>query len=198
VTGRGGRVVAFVEGKGEMDAVPTLVHRVVARYHPSVPPPVVRPLRVHRDALLGSPEEWDRCTQLAQAFGPTGLLVLLDADDDCAAQKGPALQAELQRRCGSLPVQVVFAVREYECWFLAALDSVRAVLRLAPSASAPPEPEQVRGAKEYLARLMPRHTTYRPTVDQKRRTAALDLEAARTASPSFDKLCRAVGTLLTT
>ena len=87
-------------------------------------------------------------------------------------------------------------MRGYECWFLAALDSVRAVLRLAPSASAPPE--QVRGAKEYLARLMPRHTTYRPTVDQKRCTAAVDLEAARTASPSFDKLCRAVGTLLTT
>jgi hypothetical protein len=57
--------------------------------------------------------------------------------------------------------------------------------------ASPNQPEQIRGAKEWLRDRMPEGRTYSPTVDQAKLTAAMDLTSARSA-PSFDRLCRII------
>ena len=61
--------------------------------------------------------------------------------------------------------------------------------------SSPENPEQIRGAKEWLDRRMTPGRKYSPTVDQAALVASLDLHAAR-ACRSFDRLCREVGRLI--
>ena len=64
---------------------------------------------------------------------------------------------------------------------------------LARDLVAPPGPESIRGAKEWLGRHM--QTPYRPTADQAAFTATVDIPSARRRSASFDKLWRAVSAL---
>jgi hypothetical protein len=53
-----------------------------------------------------------------------GVLVLLDADDDCPAEYGPALLARAKAARPDKQVAVVLAMREFEAWFLAAAPSL--------------------------------------------------------------------------
>ena len=114
------------------------------------------------------------------------VLVLIDADDDCPAKLGPSLLRRLRGRLPDRPSAVVLAKREFEAWFLAAARSLRGCRGLAQDLGPPAHPEEIRGAKEWLARRMGR---YRPTLDQPALAAVMDLEEARRA-PSFDKLWR--------
>ena len=84
---------------------------------------------------------------------------------------------------------MVLATREYEAWFIAAAESV-----VSGVSAAPENPEAIRGAKEWIGRYQP----YRPTVDQASMTATFDMTKARRKAPSFDKMWRAVETLLKT
>lgn len=182
------KVVPIVEGQGDVEAVPVLIRRVAA--HCQVTVEVARPIRVARTRLLKS-DEVERAVQLAsQKAGPDGrVLILIDADDECPATLGP----ELARRAASArpdrPHHVVIAKREFEAWFIAAADSLRGRRSLALDLSAPADPEQIRGAKEWLGRHMTSGRGYRETVDQAALAAVFDLEAAREI-PSFDKCYR--------
>lgn len=127
-----------------------------------------------------------------------GVLVLLDADDadDCPARLGPELLARCVAQRSDVSISVVLAKREFETWFLAAASSLAGRRGLAPDLRAPDEPEEVRGAKEWLRRRMAVGATYSPTQDQPALTTLFDLNVARTASPSFDKCHREVTRLL--
>lgn len=126
--------------------------------------------------------------------GPGGVLVLLDADDDLPCQLGPSL-LDRARRVRSVEIGVVVARSEFESWFLAAAPSLAGYRDLADPLDAPSAPEDLRGAKEWLSGRMAGHP-YEPTVDQAKLASQFDLDMARTASPSFDKLWRDVSRLL--
>lgn len=133
----------------------------------------------------------------ARTHGGRGAtLVLLDGDDDCAALLGPELQARAERARPDAPVAVVLAVKEYEAWFLAAAQSLAGRRGLREDLEGPPGPEAVRDAKGWLQRQRTDGRSYRPTVDQPALSAAIDLDAARAGSASFDKLWREVELLL--
>lgn len=189
------RIVAIVEGHGEVLAVPTLLHRIATRVAPDETI-IVSPLRVHRSKIV-APGELEQAMALAvRRIGSDGcVLVLLDADDDCPAQLGPHL---LERATGAAPnhaVSVVLAKSEYEAWFLASATTVAGHLGIRSGFSPPAEPEAVRNAKGYLTDQMPRGQSYSPTKHQQELTRALDPDLARSA-PSFDKLWREVASLL--
>ena len=93
-----------------------------------------------------------------------------------------------------LPIEVVLANREYESWFIAAVDSLRGVRGITNDTDVPEDPESIQGAKEWLRSKM--SGSYRPTADQAALTARFDLEVARRRAPSFDKMWRAVSALL--
>lgn len=190
-------LVPLVEGQGELQALPVLLRRIIAAIDPMRAVTVAKPLRVGRGSMLKA-GELERYVELAArlADGDGGVLVLVDADDDCAAELGPQLLARAQNRRPGHPIAVVVAVREFEAWFLAAAASL-AGRRGLPADLAPPlQPEEIRDAKGWLQKQRIDGLAYSPTVDQPALAAALDLDLARANAPSFDKLWREIERLV--
>lgn len=173
-----------------MEAVPTLLRRIAAQIGPGEAAlQVPHPIRVPKSRLM-KPRELERSVELAarQCEPGDGILVLLDADDDCPAALGPELLGRARTARADRVIGVVLAKREYESWFLAAAPSIAGHRGLDPELSPPDDPESIRGAKEWLSRSMS-GGSYRETIDQAPLTAVFDLDAARKA-PSFAKLWR--------
>ena len=189
-------IITIVEGDGDVYAVPILIRRIVraAALDADVP----RPIRVKRDRFLHKENEFERYVELAaRQSGSSGrILIILDAEDDCPRDLGPDI---LQRATAARPdrhIQVVLAKREYEAWFLAAANSLAGHRELSTDTTAPAEPESIRDAKGWLTKRMPRGRAYKETRDQPALTDRFDMDSARRAAPSFDKMWRTVLDLL--
>ena len=182
------RIVAIVEGKGEVQAVPVLLRRITQELGQY--PEILPPLRIPKTRLMKE-GELERAVRAAGAIGGPGaaILVLVDADEDCPGTLGPTL---LSRACRARPdrqIRVVLAKTEFEAWFLAAAESLRGKRGLRGDLQPPKNPEAVSGAKEWLRRNADTGFSYRPTLDQPALTQLFSLDQARRA-PSFDKLWR--------
>lgn len=186
-------LVPIVEGHGEVDAVPILLRRLLEQ-HGAHQVRVEKPIRLPRGRLVNR-DHLERAIRIGCAkTDDPAILVLLDADEDCPARLGPQLLSWARDVVPSrVPVGVVVAKTEYESWFLACLDQLRGQRGIRVDAEVPPDPEAIRGAKEYLQRQMVPGWVYSETVDQPALTRLLSLELARARSPSFDKLYREVG-----
>lgn len=184
----------IVEGHGEVQAVPRLVHRIAAEVSPGTVVVTPAPLRRPRGTLVKA-AEFERHVQLmARKVGPGGgVLVLLDADDDCPADLGPSLLRRAIDVRHDLKISVVVAKMEFEAWFLAAARSLAGVCGLPADLQPPDAPESIRAAKSWLSQRMDR--PYSPTVDQAALVGAMDLAAAR-AADSFDKCYRDISAML--
>lgn len=191
------RIASIVEGDGEVQAVPVLLRRLVTGLDDECWADVNTPLRLPRGKLV-QPGELERYVELgARSVGAGGaILVLADADDDCAATLGPQLLRRAAAQRSDMPVGVVLAVREYEAWFLASAASLSGKRGLGHDLQSPEKPEQIRDAKRWLQDHRVDGLAYRPILDQPALTAVLDLNVARMGSPSFDKLCREVERLI--
>ncbi len=186
----------IVEGHGDVQAAPVLVRRIIQEIDPQIHLRIPLPIRIPKNRMV-RPGELERAVDFAarQLSDHGGVLVLLDADEDCPALLGPDL---LERAKGSRPdkpVGLVIAKTEFESWFLAAAESLRGQRGLAQDLTSPSDPEGIRGAKEWLTRRMTTGRKYRETVDQIALARRLDLAAAARA-PSFRKLRRDVKRLV--
>ena len=189
----------IVEEHGEVAALPVLLRRIAAEVSPDTYVDILAPTRKNRAQLLSENGLENAVDQAAIDAGPRGgVLVLLDADDDCPAELGPALlaRARAARPDFASRIRVVLAKAEYEAWFLAAAASIRGRRGVDEQAARPLDPEAVRNAKGWLTARMPPGRRYSPPLHQAAFTAAFDLEAARQHSPSFDKMWRDVTSLL--
>lgn len=186
-------IAPIVEGQGEQSAVERLLWRIVNDAKPGTRLAVNPPIRVKSGTFLNDAHERARHVKLAAAKARAQtnghVLVLLDCEDDCPAQLGPRLLKEAQSAAGAVPVTVTLAHREYETWFIAAVESLRGVEGLQNTAVPPANPESMRDAKGWLGRLMPNR--YDPVSHQLRFTQRFDLAAARQVD-SFDRLYRKV------
>ncbi len=190
------RIASIVEGHGECEAVPILVRRIAYTLDPGLTPVVHPVIRVPASKLVKQ-GEIERAIELAtrKNAGQGGVLVLLDCDDGCPAEDGPVLLRRAVQARSDLPISVVLAKREFESWFLAAAESLRGHRGLPNDLAGPPDPEAVRGAKEWLEHRMPPGQAYTEASDQPALTAIFDLDAARRAD-SFDKCHRELIRLL--
>jgi hypothetical protein len=164
-------LASIVEGYGEQAAVPLIVRT----HWPKIEP--LRPIRFPRQNLV-KPDVLHRAAAIAEAAvvtagGCGGVLLLLDADHDCAATLASSLAAELARALPHRTCRCVLAVREFESWLVAGH-------RLAGS-----EPDERRPTKAWLRAQ--NEDRYQPTVDQPRFTSRLDIEQATRLSRSFRK-----------
>lgn len=188
------KVVPIVEGYAEVHAVPVLLRRI-AKALQVYDIQIGKPIRCHRHRLVKS-GELERAIELAvMKSGTQGrVLLLLDADEDCPAKLGPELLARAKQARGDVGIDVVFAKREFEAWFLGSLESLRLKYSIAEGSLPPADPEEIRGAKEYLSRLM--GGPYSEVIDQPSMADTFDMETARQRCPSFDKFWRTVTSLL--
>ena len=185
----------IIEGHGEVSSVPILLRRFAHEIFELYEFNVLAPYRLPKGRMRAVPHLENVVTlarrKLEQYEGEHAILIIRDADDDCPANEAPEMLQRAARVAEKIPVSVVFAKAEYETWFLAAVHSLCGYRRIVDNATAPPDPEAIRGAKEYLERqcMLPR-ATYSPTVDQPALTDRFSFDEARRACPSFDKLWR--------
>lgn len=189
------RLACIVEGHGETSAVPVLLRRIAAVINSHVVLQIPHPVRIPRSKLLRE-GELEKAVNLAAAkVAPSGgLVILIDADDDCPATLAPDLLKRVHAARSDLHVAVIVPKREFESWFLAAAESLRGRFRPSEDSFPPAAPEEIRGAKEWLRERLV-GSRYSATVDQPALAALFDLQQART-SPSFDKLWREMARLL--
>ena len=190
------QIGCIVEGHSEVEAVPILIRRVAESLYPELLVDTPRPIRVSRNQIVKA-GELERAVELAarKISGQGALFILLDSDDDCPAQLGPALLHRALQVRSNLPIAVVLAKHEFESWFLVTAESLRGQRGLRNDLQPPNNPEAISGAKEWLSQRMDGNKRYSPRLDQPGLTARFDLNQARYAD-SFDKCYRDITHLL--
>jgi hypothetical protein len=185
-------ILPIVEGHGEVTAVPILIRRIVAHYAPDAYAHVEPPIRTTRAGLVLA-GGLERTVELAarRTQATDGILILLDADDDCPRELAEALLERAKAARPDRAISVVVANREYEAWFIAAAQSIRGKRGLPDNMEPPEDPEAIRDAKGWLAHRTAQGFSYKPTVDQPALTQIFDLEQAY-AARSFRKLVKDV------
>jgi hypothetical protein len=189
-------IVPVVEGQGEVQAVPNLLHRIVTAAAPGMALRVSAPIRVKAGSFLQDDEYFRRHILLAGAKAAQSqghVLILLDCEDDCPARLGSALLQRAGEVRSDVSVIVCLAHREYETWFLTAALSLRGCCGLSHQLTPPADPEAHRGAKEWLSRHMP--YPYDPVQHQLDLTRAMNLEQAQ-QNQSFRRFVRKISETL--
>ena len=181
------KIQPIVEGHGDVAAFPVLLRRLVTEAQ-AWNVDVGQPIRRSRYQLVQEAEV-GRAVRLACLQPECGaVLILFDGDADCPAELGPAVQAWAAAAAGDMPCGVVMAHREYEAWFLAAIESLRGLSGIRDDADPHPAPETPRGAKEQLEVRMRPGTSYLERTDQPAFSARFSLSDAYSRSRSFRKL----------
>jgi hypothetical protein len=188
-------IATIVEGHAEVESFPVLLRRIFAQLGVS-DIQVTRPFRVKRNRVVKAGELERVINQtIRDRVGVGGIMLLIDSDDDCPTDLAPELLVRA-KKATEMPVSVVLAVREIECWFLGSKESLRGVNGVTETAAAPPNPENIRGAKEHLTQNMTRGRRYLSVDDQVSFAERSDLNLARERCPSFDKCFRDVERLI--
>ena len=189
------KIQPIVEGHGDVAAFPVLLRRLITEAQVwNVG--IGRPIRISRHKLVQEAEV-RRATRLARLQPECGaVLILFDGDSDCPAELGPAVQSWATAAAGNIPCRVVMAHREYEAWFLAAVESLRGQSGIRDNAEPHPAPEVPRGAKEQLEARMRPGTSYLEQTHQQEFSARFSLSDAYRRSRSFRKLTSSFGTLV--
>lgn len=126
--------------------------------------------------------------------GPEGFVVVLyDSDDDVPDRAEDATREALDAAGATAVVAV--AVREYEAWLLAGVESLRSHPSVLEDAAFAGDPESPRDAKGRLRDLMTE--PYKETLHQARLTAILDLDRAISRSPSLRRFTERVEQAIT-
>ncbi len=190
------KIGCIVEGESEVATVPLLIRRIAANLYPELPIVVPPPIRRPRNQVVKENELEKAVEFVARQIGGQGaIFIILDSDEDCPAELGPALLHRASQARSDLSIAVVIAKNEFEAWFLAAAESLRGRRGLKNDIHTPSDPEAVRDAKGWLDRQMENNESYSETTDQPALAALFDMEQARQAD-SFDKCYRDIVRLL--
>ena len=188
-------IIAIVEGRGEENAVPSLIRRILwerlDKYDIGIGKSIVA------KGKGGLKKRFERHIRYALVEGCSGILVLLDADEDCPVELASGLAARASALNAQVPIAIVCAKSEYETWFICSLsasegDGIRQRLRLQSSIICPENAESIRNAKEWLRVRMSRERKYNPTFDQDNLTHHIAIDVVHEKSRSFQRLCHAV------
>lgn len=174
-------VASVVEGHGEVKALPALLRRIAygaGIYEIDVRPPHRLGCDQMRSTKVRDAVRIQRAS-LVERGGVGVVVVLYDSDDDDPTECVEATRAALEGQ----EAVVAVAVREYEAWFLAGIESLRRHKEVLDDASYSKDPEAKRGAKEALQEQMT--GKYIETRHQDAFSSILDLDATARRSPSF-------------
>jgi hypothetical protein len=159
------KVYPIVEGHGEVEAAPILLRRLLAEancHHIGVGRPIRR-----TQSQLRSKEGIQAGVRVARLQPECAAIVILfDGEDDCPKTLAARIRTWGREAAAGTPCDVVVAYREYETWFLAALESLRGQYGIRIDAVAPANPEAKRDAKGALEEFMPADRAYSETGDQ--------------------------------
>lgn len=186
------KIYTIVEGRGEAHStaakpaavvlVQKLLQAVECHNLFPAPPNKYPPFRLPYGQFFHG-DKFEKALRLHKKYDDcAAVLVLLDMDDNCAREQALLLSGRVrQMEPLSFSVVIVCAVREYEAWFLASLESIQ------PGQTYPGLAEARRDAKGWLRQQF----GYRPTHDQAAYTQRLDVTLACDRARSFRRLYHA-------
>jgi hypothetical protein len=187
------RLLPIVEGHGEIPAVPILIRNILAArgIHD------VQPLPAWRHGEYPSVVKNFDNLFLAAIKEKAPILWVMDFDSKdytCPVQEAQRLLTRAAKLRPGWPLKIAFLVSEYETLFLIDEAATRRVFPDIPAKTPFPEnPENIRGAKEWLSKARPSPgSAYKETVHQAKITAQLNIELLRTRSHGFAHLERAI------
>jgi hypothetical protein len=189
-------VASIVEGHGEVEALPALLHRIAQLTGFRGVLHVNPPIRVKSGSFLNDESYFHKHLTLATAKAAQvggSVLILLDCEDECPGTLGPDLLRRAREVRANADIFVALACREFETWFITAARSMRNLRGLPADLETPKDTEGIRNAKGWLSKRM--NVTYDPVIHQLEFTRTFDLERAR-ASRSFDRLYRRIHSFL--
>jgi hypothetical protein len=190
------KLYPIVEGHGEVAAAPVLLRRLFAEAQCHAIE-VGRPIRRTQSQLRSEKGIQDGVQLAFLQPDCAAVVILFDGEDDCPKELAAKVRAWARKAAAGKPCDVVVAYREYETWFLAALESLRGQYGIPKNATAPANPESNRDAKGALEEFMPPDRAYSETGDQPAMSATFDMGLAHRRNRSFRKLVKAIGGLLT-
>ena len=192
-------IVPIVEGPGDVAAFPPLLVKILQQVNCRSDVIVAHGKgsvvnAQNKQKLEKHLEKFLRHAQNKPDCG--AIIVLVDADDDC-----PVIRFEqMTHRCCQaglqVPVQVVYAHRMYESWFLASIETIRGRHGISEEASLEVAVETVGSPKKWLSDRMPHGSTYKETTHQVSLSKEIDLDMACEKSRSFRRLCHALEQLV--
>jgi hypothetical protein len=166
-------IAPIVEGYGDVPAIRVLLNRMAPHLAVSNPVRQARGKLVQRDGLRHAVS-----IAAANVTEQGAILLLLDADEDCAATKAGELQGWLTADFHHILCRVVFVVREFEAWIVGG-DPQYGV-------------ENPDAAGNLEGRIKEVYGRYKKTVDQPRHPARDDLQRVRANARSFQKFDKVV------
>jgi Domain of unknown function (DUF4276) len=191
------RLLPIVEGDGDMQAVPPLMRRVLNDVLFRSDVTVLRAQK--RGEWPRVKRDFERVYRSARLEAAPILWVVDFDGEDCrdSSVERKWLGEQARRIDSSGRVEVVFMIQEYESLFLSEPRALRQTFpELRSDLAFPPNPEAIRNAKGWISTALPKGRAYKPTIDQARITARLDLDALRSTSESYRRFERAVQTLV--
>jgi len=191
-------IVPIVEGPGDVEAAPVLLRKILSEHLRSHDITVAKPKKAGGRSALDRAGGVEKFIEYAAVTPDCGaILVLVDADDDCAPEWAKQISVRCYQLGINVPIAIVCAVREYEAWFLASLDSIRGIpirgsFAFKEDAVYDGDLEALSGVKEWISHQLPPGRAYKETTDQASMTALIDIPLAISNSRSFRRLCHAV------
>ena len=192
-------IVPVVEGVGDVAALPGLLTRILLEKYNRTDVNVAQGKSkvVVANGRMKLESKLEQFLQHAHNKPECdAILVLLDADDDCPVDESRHLSRRCEQFHSICPVEVVYAHREYESWFLASLDTIRGQGVIPDTVSIPTPVEDVNNPKQWLTDQMPPGRAYKETTHQASFSGLIDVELAYNKSRSFRRLCHALEQLL--
>ena len=190
------KLYPIVEGHGEVSAVPVLLRRFLSDHAQCFDVGIGSPIRRTQSQFRREADVHAAVRLALLQPECVAVLLLLDGEDDCPVELATQIRVWAKQAAGAIPCDVVVAYREYETWFLAAVESLRGKCRISQEASAPADPESKRNAKGALEAFMPSGASYAETIHQEKLSAVFDMALAHRRNRSFRKLTKTVGDLL--
>lgn len=189
------KIQPVVEGHAEVEALPVLLRRLRAEAS-AWAVEIERPIRRPRNQLASELGVIQAVRIARRQPACEAILIMFDGDRDCPAELGPKVQGWATAAARPLPCEVVLPHREYEAWFLAAIESLRTHDLIRTDAESHPDPERLHGAKEQMKKRLAAGRVYSPTSHQAALSASFSLERAYRGTRSFRKLTTSFGSLL--
>lgn len=190
-------ILPVVEGDGDVSAAPILLRRILredlGRYDVDVLKPRPTNGKGNMKKRLESFIKYAAITPNCHA-----ILILFDSDTECALTQVEDFAQRCRVLGSAIPIAIVCAVREYESWFLASLDSLKSEGRtiIPDDANFLGSCESISDPKGWINQHLPAGRRYKETKDQASLTSFVDITQAAANSRSFTRLSHAVAELV--
>jgi hypothetical protein len=178
----------IVEGEGDLYAIPVLLRRICYDMECGLGAVIATPMKVPRSKMVKE-ECFKRYVRIANSQpGCKLILLFMDADDDCAKEVSEKLRSWIDEESICVKCEIIVIPREYECWLIAALESLRGIRGISENAISHTCPERVRNPKIIITKFMAGSAAYHESADQAALTGRLDLNVVRQKCKSFSRL----------